>query len=73
MITRARARSLFQTLFNNRDPWTGPVERRAPESYQKRSEILTWRCVNRFCGQWTMNGSYRTGRCNFCQTPRPTG
>jgi len=49
--------------------WTGPVERRAPESYQRQSEVLTWFC--RQCRSWTMNGAYRTGRCNFCQTARP--
>ena len=32
---------------------------------------LTWRCANEHCRQWTMNGSWLTGRCNFCFTPRP--
>lgn len=31
----------------------------------------TWRCVNRWCNQWTMNGAHLRGRCNFCQEPRP--
>lgn len=51
-------------------PWTGPVERRDPASYRSASIQLTWRCANPYCGQWTMDGSYLTGRCNHCQTPR---
>jgi hypothetical protein len=50
--------------------WTGPVERTDPAQYQKPSVHLTWRCPN--CRHWTMNGSDQTGRCNLCQTPRPS-
>lgn len=50
--------------------WTGPVVRRDPASYQRRSEHLTWMCKNAHCRQWTMNGAYQRGRCNFCETPR---
>lgn len=49
-------------------PWTGPVVRRDPASYQRPSEIRTWLC--RSCRSWTMNGAYLSGRCNFCHTPR---
>jgi len=54
-----------------RQAWSGPVERRDPASYRCRSVVQTWMCVNAFCRQWTMHGSYLTGRCCFCQTPRP--
>jgi len=35
-----------------------------------QSVWLTWMCANPFCRQWTMDGAYRTGNCNFCQAPR---
>lgn len=53
------------------DAWTGPVERRAERDYRERSTHLTWRCQNPSCGQFTMHGAWRTGRCNFCGHPRP--
>lgn len=32
---------------------------------------LTWACIT--CrGEWTMDGSYLTGRCSRCGTARPT-
>lgn len=68
---RTAAQRFLAALTKRPDrPWTGPVERRPAHTYQRRSEVLTWMCRNPFCRQWTMNGSYKTGRCNFCQTPR---
>jgi hypothetical protein len=55
-----------------RQAWTGPVVRRDPAAIRQQSVHETWVCANEWCRQWTMNGAYRTGRCNFCQTPRPT-
>lgn len=48
--------------------WTGPVERRDPATYQRRSEIQTWLCYA--CRTWTMHGAYKVGRCNWCHEPR---
>jgi hypothetical protein len=49
--------------------WTGPVIRRDPATYQLPSIHHTWRCTG--CRQWTMNGAYLVGRCNFCGVARP--
>ena len=54
------------------EPWTGPVERVDSVALRKPCIQLTWRCVNRFCRNWTMNGAHEHGHCNFCQEPRPT-
>jgi hypothetical protein len=64
--------------------WDGPVVRLEALSDEDRiakggrargdrprSVHETWRCANRWCSQWTMHGAHRTGRCNFCQEPRP--
>jgi hypothetical protein len=69
----ARSRFLSDAILVNAEPWTGDVIRRDPADYRRRSEILTWICANVHCRQWTMNGAYKTGRCNFCTTPRPPG
>jgi hypothetical protein len=59
-------------IFDHEAPpaWTGPVVRRDPDVVRQPSVQLTWRCSNRHCRQFTMNGAHATGRCNFCQTPR---
>lgn len=44
--------------------WTGPVERRDPASYQRRSVHETWAC--RSCRNWTTDGAHLVGRCNWC-------
>lgn len=66
------ARSIQHYGFTDPDrpAWTGPVERVDSAALRRPCIQLTWRCQNVHCGQWTMNGSYRTGRCCFCQTPR---
>lgn len=71
MMATGRARAEIARMIDNRTPFTGSVIRRAPADYQRRSVHLTWRCVNEYCGNWTMNGAYLVGRCNFCSTPRP--
>jgi hypothetical protein len=53
------------------DPWLGPVERRDPTTYRKRSIIEFWRCVNPYCRQYTPRGSAAAGMCLVCFTPRP--
>lgn len=63
--------------------WHGPVVRLADLSDAERIAIggrarddippsvqETWLC--RSCRSWTINGSYLTGRCCSCGTPRPT-
>lgn len=51
------------------EPWTGPVVRRDPATYQLPSEVQTWLCYS--CRTWTMHGAYLRGRCNWCHEPRP--
>jgi hypothetical protein len=60
-------------VFDHEAPaaWTGPVERRDPDVVRQRSVHLTWRCPARHCREFTMNGAYKVGRCNFCHEPRP--
>lgn len=78
-----RRREIQHYVTKDEPEWTGPVVRleqltdeelRALGGYARderpRSVHLTWRCTNPFCGNWTMNGAWRTGRCNFCQTTR---
>jgi excisionase family DNA binding protein len=68
----ARGANVPIYVIGNRDVSAlAPVERRDPASYQRKSEHLTWRCPNVGCGQWTMNGAYKVGLCNFCSEPRP--
>jgi hypothetical protein len=58
-------------MIRNDRPWIGPVERRDPVTYRGRSYHETWVCPGPFCGHWTMNGAYKIGKCNFCNTARP--
>ena len=71
MATTKKRRTIRQ--FVDVDPfapaWSGPVERREPALVRQQSIHLTWLCAG--CRTFTMYGSYLTGRCNFCQTPRP--
>lgn len=62
--------------------WIGPVVRlenltdaqrialggRARDDAAYTSEHHTWFCAS--CRHWTMRGSYLTGRCCWCGTPR---
>lgn len=50
--------------------WSGPVIRRDPATYQRPSQLLTWRCANVHCREWTMPHAFEPDRCNFCGTTR---
>jgi hypothetical protein len=67
----SKAAFALKWVNNDLEPWTGPVERRDPDTVRGRSVHFTWRCHSPHCGQWTMRESYRFGRCNFCNSPRP--
>lgn len=62
-----RARFATDALLGKLDPWTGPVERRDPRTYQTRST----ECVNPYCREYTPRGSAAAGMCLICFTPRP--
>lgn len=59
----ARARFLSDAVLANAEPWTGPVERRNPATYQRASEILIRRCNRIGCGHWTAT---RLRCCTIC-------
>lgn len=46
------------------------------EEYRARLAVAstsvhhTWRCRGAYCRQWTMDGAYKTGICNFCGEQR---
>jgi hypothetical protein len=67
-LKEARAIALMVNRIER--PWTGPVERRDPDTVRERSVQLTWRCQAPLCGRFTMDGAYLVGRCNFCGAPR---
>ena len=69
-MRRTFAKWIVRAAAGELEPWTGAVERRAPATYQERSIHYTWMCENPHCRQWTMNGAWRYGICNFCATPR---
>lgn len=81
--SRRRGIQYYEGTYD-RPQWTGPVVRLADLTNAERVAIggraradyppcehHTWRC--RGCRQWTMNGAYRSGRCNFCGVPRAQG
>lgn len=35
-----------------------------------QSVVMTWRCANPHCGEWTPEGSYNAGYCLHCGTSR---
>lgn len=71
-LRKGQARAILgRILVGPQKPWTGPVMRRDPGKYQRRSIILPWRCRGIGCGHWTPLGSRAAGMCLICFTPKP--
>jgi hypothetical protein len=70
---KPKRRAVTDAIIAEATPWLGPVERRDPATYQRRSIVQTWRCHGhhpRAGWHWTPSGSYDAGRCLTCGTPR---
>lgn len=55
-------------LLNRPPSWHGPVERRDPETYRGKSDVIQ-RCNNPYCREYPPRGSRAVGRCLVCNTP----